>query len=71
MIWTRSYVEGGRDLCCVEVKVEGVPVTSLIHTGSDITIICCGFITLYSSAGLKSSKVRLDKQKYAPMIQSP
>ena len=69
MIWTRSYVEGGRDLCCVEVKVEGVPVTSLIRTGSDITIICSDLF--YHIIFMKSSKVRLDKQKYAPMIQSP
>ena len=39
MIRTRSYTDNGRESRCVEVKIEGVPVTGLIDTGSDITIV--------------------------------
>jgi len=38
MIRTRSYTDIGRGCHCVEVNIEGVPVTGLIDTGSDITI---------------------------------
>ena len=37
IIWTRSYEEGGRDSCCVEVKVEGVPVTTVVRYTQDQT----------------------------------
>ena len=39
MIRTRYYTPKQRQSSCVEVKVEGIPVTGLIDTGSDITII--------------------------------
>ena len=39
MIRTRSYTDNGRESRCVEVKIDGVPVTGLIDTGSDITIV--------------------------------
>ena len=39
MIHTRYYTPKQRQSSCVEVKVEGISVTGLIDTGSDITII--------------------------------
>ena len=39
MIRTRYDTSKQKQSSCVEVKVEGVPVTGLIDTGSDITII--------------------------------
>ena len=39
MIRTRYYTPKQKRSSCVEVKIEGVPVTGLIDTGSDITII--------------------------------
>ena len=39
MISTRYYTSKQKQSSCVEVKVEGITVTGLIDTGSNITII--------------------------------
>ena len=39
MIRSRYFTLKQKQSSCVEVEVEGVPVTGLIDTGSDITII--------------------------------
>jgi len=39
MIRTRYYTPKQKQSSCVQVTVEGIPVTGLIDTGSDITII--------------------------------
>ena len=39
MMRTRYYTPKQNRSSCVQVKIEGVPVTGLIDTGSDITII--------------------------------
>ena len=38
MIHTRYYTSNQKLQSHVEVKIEGVPVTGIIDTGSDITI---------------------------------
>jgi len=45
MICTRYYTPKQRQSTCVEIKLEEIPVTGLIETGSNIAIIRVCFIT--------------------------
>ena len=61
---TRSYTGNGRESRYVEVKIEGVPVTGLIDTGSDITIVRGDLLYhIMSTAGLEASKIRSADQR--------
>ena len=72
MIRTRSYTDNGRESRCVEVKIEGVPVTGLIDTGSDITIVRGDLLYhIVSTAGLEASKIRSADQRACTYDQKP
>ena len=72
MIRTRSYTDNGRESRCVEVKIEGVPVTGLIDTGSDITIVRGDLLYhIVSTAGLEASKIRSVDQMACTYDQKP
>jgi len=72
MIRTRSQLDGERESRCAVVKVEGVPVTGLIDTGSDITIIRGDMLYhIISTAGLESSMIRPAKQTACTYDQKP
>ena len=56
MIHTRYYTSNHKQPSCVEVKMEGVPVTGIIDTGSDIIIIRGDlFYHIIEFAGLEES----------------
>ena len=58
--------------CCVEVMIEGVPVTGLIDTGSDITIIRGDlFYQIISESGLKVESLKPAEQKACTYDQKP
>ena len=64
MIQTRSYTDSGRECRCVQVNIEGVPVTGLIDTGSDITIVRGDLLYhIVSTAGLEESNIKPADQK--------
>ena len=57
---------------CVEVMIEGVPVTGLIDTGSDITIIRGDlFYQIISESGLKVESLKPAEQKACTSDQKP
>ena len=58
--------------CCVEVMIEGVPVTGLIDTGSDITIIRGNlFYQIISESGVKIESLKPAEQKACTYDQKP
>ena len=58
--------------CCVEVMIEGVPVTGLIDTGSDITIIRGDlFYQIIPESGLKVESLKPAEQKACTYDQKP
>ena len=72
MIRTRSCTDNGRESQCVEVKIEGVPVTGLIDTGLDITIVRGDLLYhITSTAGLEASKIRSMDQRTCTYDQKP
>ena len=58
--------------CCVEVLIEGIPVTGLIDTGSDITIIRGDlFYQIVAEAHLKIQSLKTAEQKACTYDQKP
>ena len=58
--------------CCVKVKIEGVAVSGLIDTGSDITIIRGDlFYQIVSESGLKLQSLKPAEQKACTYDQKP
>ena len=58
--------------CCVEVMIEGVPVTGIIDTGSDVTIIREDlFYQIISESGLKVESLKPAEQKAYTYDQKP
>ena len=47
---SHSIIKGG--FCCVEVNIEGVLITGVIDTGSDITILRDVFYSVVSKSDL-------------------
>jgi len=70
MIQIRSYIDSGRECHCVEVNIEEVPVTGLIDTGSDITIIIRGDLLYHiiSTAGLEANNIRSADQRACTLL---
>ena len=59
MISTRCYTSKQKQSHCAEVKVEGIPVTGLIDTRSDITIIRGDlFYHIFGIIGLDKSRLK-------------
>ena len=59
-------------LLCMDVKIKGVPVTGLIGTGSDITIVCGDLLYhIVSTAGLEASNISSVDQKACTYDQQP
>ena len=72
MIRTRCYADSGRECHCVQVNIEGVPVTGLIDTGSDITIVRGDLLYhIVSTAGLEESNIKPADQKACTYDQQP
>lgn len=58
--------------CCVEVMIEGVPVTGLIDTGSDITIIRGDLLYhIVGEANLEMQSLKTAEQKACTYDQKP
>ena len=71
MIRTRYYTPKQKQSSCVEVKV-GVPVTGLIDTGSDITIIRGDlFYHIVETAKLEDSSLKPADLKACTYDQKP
>ena len=72
MISTRHYTSKQKQSSCVEVKVEGIPVTGLIDTGSDITIIRGDLIYhIFGITGLDESRLKPADLKACTYDQKP
>ena len=72
MISTRHYTSKQKQSSCVEVKVEGIPVTGLIDTGSDITIIRGNlFYHIFGITGLDESRLKPAGLKACTYEQKP
>ena len=72
IIRTWSYSDNGRESRCVEAKIEGIPVTGLIDTGSYITIVRGDLLShIVSTAGLEASKIRSAGQMACTYDQKP
>ena len=72
MIRTRYNTSKQKQSSCVEVKVEGVPVTGLIDTGSDITIIRGDlFYHIVETARLEESRLQPADLKACTYDQKP
>ena len=62
----------GRESHCVEVKLEGVPATGLIGTGSDITIVRADlFYHIVEKTGLDASQLKQPDHKTCTYDQTP
>ena len=60
------------ECCCVKAMIEGVAVSGLIDTGSDITIIREDlFYHIVSESGLKSQSLKPAEQKACTYDQKP
>ena len=72
MIRTRYDTSKQKQSSCVEVKVEGVPVTGLIDTGSDITIIRGDlFYHIVETARLEENRLQPADLKACTYDQKP
>ena len=72
MIRTRYYTSNQKLQSHVEVKIEGVPVTGIIDTGSDITIIRGDlFYHIVGTAGLEESSLKPADLKVCTYDQKP
>ena len=72
MIRTRYYTSNQKLQSHVEVKIEGVPVTGIIDTGSDITIIRGDlFYHIVETAGLEESSLKPADLKGCTYDQKP
>ena len=72
MIRTRYHTSSQKQPSCVEVKIEGVPVTGIIDTGSDITIIRGDlFYHVVETAGLEESSLKPADLKACTYDQKP
>ena len=72
MIRTRYYTSDQKLESHVEVKIEGVPVTGTIDTGSDITIIRGDlFYHIVETAGLEESSLKPADLKVCTYDQKP
>ena len=72
MIRTRYYTSNQKLQSHVEVKIEGVPVTGIIDTGSDITIIRGDlFYHIVGTAGLEESSLKPADLKACTYDQKP
>ena len=72
MIRTRYYTSNQKLQSHVEVKIEGVPVTGIIDTGSDITNIKGDlFYHVVETAGLEESSLKPTDLKAFTYDQKP
>ena len=67
-----SCIDHGRESCCVEVNIEGVSVTGIVNTGSEITIVRDDQLYhIVSTAGVEADKIRPADQKACTYDQKP